>query len=363
MKAALVLNDGTVIRGEGFGAEGEVYGEVVFSTTMTGYQEALTDPSYRGQILTLTYPLVGNYGVNATDSESGRIEVEGFVVREACSQPSHRSSEKGIDEFLGQEGVPGISGVDTRALTLKLRRFGVVPGALKTAEGEIDVEELLERSRAQEAYEKKDLVREVTTSKPLHYENRGQRVVVIDCGMKWNIRNNLLRRGFEVYVVPATYSRGEVLDLDPQGIVISPGPGDPTQAPYVVETSRGLLEEEIPTFGICLGHQTLALAEGAESFKLRFGHRGANQPVKELSTGRVYITSQNHGFGVSCGSLANTDFHQILTNLNDGTCEGMRHRSLPVITTQFHPEASPGPRDTEGYFDEFARMVKENGKA
>lgn len=356
MKAVLVLNDGTVMEGEGFGAEGEGFGEVVFSTSMTGYQEALTDPSYRGQILTLTYPLVGNYGFNRQSYESGGVKVEGFAVREACSMPSHRASERDIDEFLRDEGIPGISGIDTRALTLKLRRYGVVPGAVKVSTEAIEPETLLERSRAQKPYEERDLVREVTAEEVLNY-GHGERVAVIDCGMKLNIRRNLLRRGFSVSVVPAFSSAREILELEPKGIVISPGPGNPTQAPYLIETSRKLMEEGIPIYGVCLGHQLLALAEGAETFKLKFGHRGANQPVRDLDTGRVYITSQNHGFGVSSESLEGTDFQLTSINLNDGTCEGLSHKSLPIITTQFHPEASPGPRDTEWYFDEFVKMV------
>jgi len=362
MKALLVLNDGTVIEGTGFGAEAEVYGEVVFSTSMTGYQEALTDPSYKGQILTLTYPLVGNYGINTEDYESDRIKVEGFVVRENCPIPSHRDSFETLDEFLREHGIPGIAGVDTRALTIKLRKYGVIQGALKTSTEDIDVQELMEKSLAQKPYEERDLVREVTTQEILHYGTGEERVVVIDCGMKWSIRDNLLKRGFSVSVVPAFSKAKEILDLEPEGILISPGPGDPVQAPYVIDTIKELMNQEIPIFGICLGHQMLALASGAETFKLKFGHRGANQPVKDLSSGRVYITSQNHGFGVSTESLEGTDFEQTLINLNDGTCEGLKHKNLPIITTQFHPEASPGPKDTEYIFDVFAEMVHSYAK-
>ncbi len=361
MDAVLVLNDGTVIRGSGFGAEAEVYGEVVFSTSMTGYQEALTDPSYKGQILVLTYPLVGNYGVNKDDYESSRIKVEGFVVREAWPTPDHWKSFSSVDEFLKEQGIPGIQGIDTRALTIKLRKYGVIQGALKTSSEPIDAEELLEKSLRQKPYTERDLVREVTTKQILNF-GTGERVVVIDCGMKWSIRENLLKRGFQVTVVPAFTTAREILNLQPRGIVISPGPGDPEQAGYVVETARELLNHEIPVFGICLGHQILALAAGGETFKLKFGHRGANQPVKDLNTGRVYITSQNHGFAVSSDSLEGTEFDLWMKNLNDNTCEGMRHREKPIITTQFHPEASPGPKDTEFIFDLFADMVREYAK-
>ncbi|GCC10436.1 carbamoyl-phosphate synthase small chain [archaeon] len=362
MKAVLLLNDGTVIEGSGFGDEAEVYGEVVFSTSMTGYQEALTDPSYSGQILTLTYPLIGNYGINTEYFESERINVEGFVIKENCQEPYHRSSFENIDDFLREQKIPGIAGVDTRALTIKLREYGVIQGALKTSKEDIDVHRLMEKSLAQKPYGEKDLVRKVTTKKILQYGSGEERIAVIDCGMKWSIRKNLLKRGFSVSVVPAFLKVKEILDMEPQGIVISPGPGDPVQAPYVTETIRELMNHEIPTFGICLGHQMLALASGAYTFKLKFGHRGANQPVKDLSTGRVYITSQNHGFGVSIESLEGTEFNQTLVNLNDGTCEGLKHRSLPIMTTQFHPEASPGPKDTEYMFDVFAEMVHNYAK-
>ncbi|WP_456475107.1 glutamine-hydrolyzing carbamoyl-phosphate synthase small subunit [Candidatus Pyrohabitans sp.] len=357
MKAALVLEDGTIVSGEGFGAEGEVYGEVVFCTSMTGYQEALTDPSYAGQILLLTYPLVGNYGVNSYDSESLRIQVEGFVVREACGKPSHRSAEATVDEFLKREGIPGIAGVDTRALTIKIRSYGVMKGALKTSQREIDAEALLERCRAAPDIGELDLVSGVTCEDIQHHPGKGPRIAILDLGMKWSIRDNFLKRGCEVYVLPAKTSPKEILNLEPHGVVVSPGPGDPKRVPYAIRTVRELMGE-VPLFGICLGHQMLALASGGETYKLKFGHRGANQPVKDLRTGRVYITSQNHGYAVDAGSLPEDEFRVDKLNLNDSTVEGMRHRSLEIMSVQYHPEANPGPKDSEYLFDEFLEMIR-----
>ena len=356
MKATLVLEDGTVVEGEGFGAEAEVHGEVVFCTSMTGYQEALTDPSYAGQVLLLTYPLVGNYGVNRYDSESTRIQVEGFVVREACDKPSHRDAEATVHEFLRREGVPGIAGVDTRALTRKIRSYGVMKGALKTSKNAIDAQALLERCRSAPDIGELDLVSRVTCSEVQHFPGKGPRIAILDLGMKLSIRDNFLKRGCEVYVLPAKTPAREILALEPRGVVVSPGPGDPKAAPYAIETVKKLMGE-VPLFGICLGHQILALASGGETYKLKFGHRGANQPVKDLRTGRVYITSQNHGYAVDAGSLPEDELRVDKLNLNDSTVEGMRHRSLEIMSVQYHPEANPGPKDSEYLFDEFLRMV------
>jgi carbamoyl-phosphate synthase small subunit len=359
MHATLVLEDGTIVEGSGFGAEKEVFGEVVFNTSMCGYQEALTDPSYNGQILMLTYPMVGNYGVNPQDFESDGIKAEGFAVREDCHIPSHRISEKTIHDFLKEEGVPGISGIDTRALTIKIRKFGTMKGGLKTSKEAIDGEELLERAKKQKDISELDLVSEVTCREVKRYEGRGRHVVLIDCGLKLSILRYLLKRGLAVTVVPAFTKSREILDLGPEGVVVSNGPGDPVQAPYVIETVKELLEEK-PLFGICLGHQLLALAAGARTYKLKFGHRGSNQPVKDLKTGRIYITSQNHGFAVEAGALDGTGFEVSHINLNDNTVEGMRHSELPIFSVQYHPEAHPGPHDNEYLFDEFLEMMKKH---
>jgi carbamoyl-phosphate synthase small subunit len=356
MYATLVLEDGTIVEGKGFGSEKEVYGEVVFNTSMCGYQEALTDPSYNGQILLLTYPMIGNYGINSTDFESDGIKVEGFAIREECAIPSHRSSEKTIGEFLEDNEIPGISEIDTRALTIKIRKYGTMKGALKTSSDKIDAEELLENAKEQPDISELDLVREVTCRDIKTYEGKGKHLVLIDCGLKLSILRDLLERGVRVTVVPASTTYGEILSVEPDGIVVSNGPGDPMQAPYVIKTIHKLFEEK-PMMGICLGHQLLALAAGAKTYKLKFGHRGSNQPVKDLETGKVYITSQNHGFAVDAKTLENTGFEVSHVNLNDNTVEGMRHEDLPILSVQYHPEAHPGPHDNEYLFDEFLKMV------
>ncbi len=357
MKAALVLEDGTIVEGVGIGAEKEVYGEVVFNTSMSGYQEALTDPSYKGQILMFTYPMIGNYGINKNNFESGGVKAEGLVVREACSVPSHRAAGKTIDAFLREHDTPGIAEVDTRALTIKIRKYGTMKGALRTSHDGIDAEALLERARQQPDISELDLVAEVTTEEIRHYEGPGEKVVLLDCGMKLSILRSLLKRGLDVTVVPGVTKADEVLALEPRGVVVSNGPGDPERADYVIKTVRRLVEEK-PVFGICLGHQILALACGGKTFKLKFGHRGANQPVRDLETGRVYITSQNHGFAVDAESLRGTGFRLSHVNLNDNTAEGLSHEELPVFSVQYHPEANPGPRDSDYLFDEFVKVLR-----
>ncbi|MEE8168005.1 MAG: glutamine-hydrolyzing carbamoyl-phosphate synthase small subunit [Candidatus Hydrothermarchaeales archaeon] len=356
LQATLVLEDGTIVEGEGFGAEREVFGEVVFNTSMCGYQEALTDPSYKGQILMLTYPLIGNYGINAEDFESDGIKAEGFVVREACEIPSHRSSEKTIHEFLLEQDIPGIAGIDTRALTINIRKYGTMKAALKTSTAEIDGKELLEKARKQKDISELDLVSKVTSKEIKRYAGEGKKVALLDCGMKLSILRNLLQRGCDVTVFPAFATSKEILEAEPDGILVSNGPGDPVQAPYAIEVLKKLLEEK-PLFGICFGQQLLALAVGAKTYKLKFGHRGSNQPVKDLDTGRVYITSQNHGFAVDADSLEGTGFKVAKINLNDNTVEGMQHGELPIFSVQYHPEANPGPKDNEYLFDEFLGMI------
>ena len=359
-KAYLVLEDGSVYEGEAFGAPVTAHGEVVFNTSMTGYQEVLTDPSYAGQLVMLTYPLVGNYGINTHDVESKRIQVSALVVREHCSYPSHSSSSSTLDQYLASQDIPGISGVDTRAITRRLRTHGVMMGILSEEDPERLVAQLKEAPR----YGELDLVRTVTTDAlyqwdgPLRETSEPRyRILVSDCGLKLNILRLLAKRGCEVTALPATASTEDILALEPSGIVISPGPGDPALVDYVVNTTRGLIGR-VPMMGICLGHQILARALGGKTFKLKFGHRGANHPVKDVSTGEVHITSQNHGYSVDPNSLPQ-GLEVSHVSLNDGTVEGLRHRELPILTIQYHSEAAPGPRDNEYIFDQFLDMVRD----
>ena len=363
-EAYLVLEDGSVHRGYRFGAPSDAVGEVVFNTTMTGYQEVLTDPSYAGQLVTLTYPLVGNYGINSVDFESRRIQVSGLIVREHCDAPSHGSSDRTIHQFLEDQGIPGISGVDTRAITRRLRSQGVMMGVISS-----DPDVALARLEESPNYGELDHVRTVSTleryswddgrvlSEPQNASERPFRVLVTDCGLKYNILRELNRRGCEVQVVPADTSAEDLLSLNPSGVLLSPGPGDPQLLDYVVDNARRILGRT-PVMGICLGHQIVARALGAETFKLKFGHRGGNHPVRDLSTDRVYITAQNHGYAVRADSLPpGLEISHI--NLNDDTVEGLTHREFPVFTIQYHSEASPGPRDNEYLFDRFLQMMRE----
>ena len=381
-KAFLALEDGSVYEGYPFGAEKSTYGEVVFNTSMTGYQEMLTDPSYAGQILVATYPLIGNYGINEEDFESSRIQVAGFVVREECRKPSHLKSTRTLDEFLKSQNIPGLAGVDTRALVRRLRSFGVMMGMIAVGQ---TPEEALAKLETIPRYDLVDFVEKVTTKEPYQWEpeeasgrqsaieegrNRGLetwdselrtlRIVVLDCGLKYNILRSLKRLGCQVMAVPCTASPDFILkELQPDGVVLSPGPGDPALLEYLLPTVRQLVETK-PTMGICLGHQLIARAFGAKTFKLKFGHRGANHPVKDLQTGRVHITAQNHGYAVDPDTLpAELEVSHI--NLNDGTVEGLRHRKLPVFSIQYHSEASPGPLDNMYLFERFLQMVKEQG--
>ena len=363
-QAFLVLEDGSTYRGYAFGAERSGHGEVVFNTSMTGYQEMLTDPSYAGQIVVPTYPLIGNYGINERDFESRRVQVSGFVVREHCAAPSHSLSTSTLDEFLVAQGVPGISAVDTRAITRRLRTRGVMMGVIAVDESP---EDALARLRDLPGYGDVDFVRQVSTEKPYAWEQGpvapgavdggAPRIVVTDCGLKYNILRILRSKGCEVVAVPATASARDILDRRPDGVLLSPGPGDPELLDYAVETARGLLGR-VPIMGICLGNQVLGRAFGGKTFKLKFGHRGGNHPVRDLATDRVYITAQNHGYAVDADSLP-SDVEVSHVSLNDGTAEGLRHKSLPVMSIQYHSEASPGPHDNEYLFDRFLTMVKD----
>ncbi len=383
-RATLALEDGSSFEGVGCGAEGVTSGEVVFNTSMTGYQEILTDPSYAGQIVAMTCPEIGNYGTTALDAESKRPFVAGFIVRECSPLASNWRSVDTLHDFLCAHHIVALSGIDTRALTRRLRSGGVLRGAIGT--GAISVETLVERARQAPPMEGQDLVRAVTCAEPFGFggspgaplanesgvatdrefvlpglagNTGGDRplVAAYDLGMKWNILRRLAAHGCSVRVFPATAPASEVLAERPDGIFLSNGPGDPAALPYVVANVRALLENGLPVFGICLGHQVLALALGGRTFKLKFGHRGGNHPVKDLETGRVEITAQNHGFAVEAGSLP-PDVVITHESLYDGTIEGLRRRDAPVFSVQYHPEASPGPHDADYLFRRFLSAMR-----
>jgi len=358
--ALVALEDGRIFTGRSFGAPGERCGEVVFNTSMTGYQEILTDPSYAGQIVTMTYPLIGNYGVNPEDVESSRIQVEGLIVREACRTPSNWRAVKSLPEYLQENNIIGIEGVDTRALTLHIRTAGAMKAAISTEDR--SPEELVEMARAWPGLVGRDMVQYVTCPETYRWDSPPGarfRVVAYDFGAKHNILRLLARSGCEVTVVPATTRATDALAFEPDGVLLSNGPGDPAGVPHIVAEVRKLIGK-VPIFGICLGHQLLGLALGGRTFKLKFGHRGANQPVRELATGRVDITSQNHGFCVDIDSMPSAEVELTHVNLDDGTLEGFRHRSLPLFAVQYHPEAAPGPHDAAHLFERFTAMMAEN---
>jgi carbamoyl-phosphate synthase small subunit len=386
MRAILALEDGRYFLGESFGATGTTVGEVCFNTSMTGYQEVLTDPSYRGQIVAMTAPQIGNYGVNDLDDESEAVHVRGYVIEELSPVASNWRSRGTLDEYLKKWNVPGIQGVDTRALTKHLRSRGAMQGCLTTED--ISPEQAVAKAKAAPPMAGSDFVKEVTPKAayawdPENKESRAwtivkgdgastevtengevfeklppikHRIVAYDFGMKRNILRRLRQEGFQVQVVPAQTSAADVMALKPDGVFLSNGPGDPAALTYVHENLRGLMGKT-PIFGICLGHQMLGYAFGGKTFKLKFGHRGGNQPVKDLQTGKVTITSQNHGFAVDAESLP-ADVEVTHINLNDQTVEGLRHRSLPIFSVQYHPEAAPGPNDASYFFGQFAKLIE-----
>ncbi|MCZ7624996.1 MAG: carbamoyl phosphate synthase small subunit [Candidatus Methylomirabilota bacterium] len=387
-RALLALADGTIFEGRAFGAEGEAVGEVVFNTSMTGYQEVLTDPSYKGQMVVMTYPLIGNYGINPEDVESRALAVEGFIVKEASPYPSNWRSAQTLDSYLTEQGIVGIQGIDTRALTRHLRDHGAMEGVISTQD--LDPERLIAKAKGSPGLIGRDLVKEVACTSPYTWhegpwqlsksdkesgESVNQlklfpsrltpyasryKVVAYDCGIKLNILRKLIEAGCDVSVVPPDTPTSMILGLKPDGIFLSNGPGDPEGVPYLIDNVRKLIGTK-PIFGICLGHQILGLALGGRTYKLKFGHHGGNQPVKDLTTGKVEITTQNHGFAVDIASIPDPEVELTHINLNDHTVEGMRHRRLPIFSVQYHPEASPGPHDASYLFERFVGLMAQAG--
>ncbi|HET9015063.1 MAG TPA: glutamine-hydrolyzing carbamoyl-phosphate synthase small subunit [Thermomicrobiaceae bacterium] len=362
LRGALILEDGRIFRGEPFGAPVDAEGEAVFTTTMTGYQEVATDPSFRGQIVCMTYPLIGNYGVTPGDEQSRQPWIAGMIAREYCDEPSHYRSVGTFAEYLRDHGIPALHSVDTRALTRHIRVHGAMRAVLVSDRAGRGDDELRARARRAWAPGDEDVVRSVTTpverdlqpDAPLH-------LVLVDCGVKENIIASLERRGVRITVVPYDTSAAEILALEPDGVVTSPGPGDPENAEPAIEAVRDLLNARVPYMGICLGHQLLALAVGARTSKLKFGHRGGNHPVKDLASGLVTITSQNHGYQVDANSVPmDLGWRVSQINLNDGSVEGLEHAELPVFSIQYHPEGSPGPLDSQYLFDRFIERVRES---
>jgi carbamoyl-phosphate synthase small subunit len=362
--AALALADGRVFRGKAFGADANASGEAVFTTTMTGYQEVCTDPSFRGQIVCMTYPLIGNYGVNGDDDESRQPWIAGLVVREWSAQPSNWRSTGTIDDYLRRAGIPGISGIDTRALTRHIRSVGDTRAVLVHHAQAITDQELTAMAQDAPLPGEQDVVGEVRETGEMVYgdPSSATHVVVLDCGVKRNIVRSLVNRGVQVTVVPYGTPYSRIADLNPDGVIVSPGPGDPANLDDGLDVVRSLLADQRPYFGICLGHQLLARAIGAETDKLKFGHRGGNQPVRDERTGKVTITAQNHSYRVVDSTVPTGDGWQVaLRNLNDQSVEGLSHERLPVLSVQFHPEASPGPSDSNGMFDQFLDLIASRG--
>ncbi len=357
MKKQLILEDGTVFVGKGFGSETETIGEVVFNTGMTGYQEILSDPSYCGQIVTLTYPLIGNYGINRDDFESINPAVQGLIVKENAEFPSNWRTELSLHDYLKMKKIPGIAGIDTRKLTKIIRQHGTLKGMICGIEE--DAEEIVAKLRMKDLTN--DQVKQVSTKTPYPSPGRGHRIVLVDFGLKHGILRELNNRDCDVIVVPYNTTAEEILSLSPDGIMLSNGPGDPKDVPEAIEMIQGLLGK-VPLFGICLGHQLFALACGANTEKMKFGHRGSNHPVKDLQTGKVALTSQNHGYTVKEDSVTGTDLEVTHIALNDGTIEGLAHKNVAAFTVQYHPEASPGPEDANSLFNQFMELVEAEKK-
>ncbi len=373
MKAILLLEDGSVFKGTGFGAKGQRCGEVVFNTSMTGYQEILTDPSYNEQIITMTYPLIGNYGTNAMDTESRRVFASGFIVKENCKYPSNWRSKYSLNEYLRKNNVVGLEGIDTRKLVKHIRTEGAMRGIISSTD--LNVRKLAAKLQQYPGLVDRDIVRNVTTKKAYRWDKgivdvltsveqkpeTKYKVVAFDFGIKQNILRLLRSHGCEVHVVPAETGAKDVLAQKPDGVFLSNGPGDPDPVVYAIENIRKLLGR-VPIFGICLGHQLLGLAVGGRRFKLKFGHHGANHPVKDLRTAKIEITSQNHGFCIDVDSLKDKDVEITHMNLNDNTLEGFRCRNVPAFCVQYHPEASPGPHDSNYLFKEFTNLMDRRNK-
>lgn len=367
LKGILALEDGTVFEGESFGARGEAVGEVVFNTSLTGYQEILTDPSYSSQIITMTYPLIGNYGVNNNDVESSKVQVSGFVVKEACRYPSNFTSQKTISQYLMENNVVGIEDIDTRALTRHIRVKGAMKAVIYAGDDSISNDDLVDKARSWQGLVGLDLAKNVTCKEPYIWNERDDQarphggyrysIVAFDFGIKYNILRIMASLGYKITVVPASTTAQEVLSYEPDGIFLSNGPGDPAAVTYAIDTVKSLIGKK-PIFGICLGHQILGLALGGRTYKLKFGHRGGNHPVRNIQTGAIEITSQNHGFCVDMESLESSNARMTHINLNDGTCEGLADPERKLFCVQYHPEASPGPHDSGYLFEQFMSMLE-----
>ncbi len=382
-KAVLALEDGTWFEGQAFGADGKVFGEVVFNTSMTGYQEILTDPSYRGQMVTMTYPMIGNTGVNHVDVESRKPFLSGFIVKEYCKHPSNYRMTSTLGDYLRKHGIVAIEGIDTRALTAHLRTHGAKKGVISTTE--LNPAKLVKQAKDSQGLVGRDLVKEVTCDKPYHWtelpynldaadhtpsdqmnlgldkEAKKIKIAALDCGIKYNILRRLVAEGFDVTVYPATTPAAEILNSGVKGVFLSNGPGDPEGVPYVADTVRDLIHRNIPIFGICLGHQILGLALGGKTYKMKFGHRGGNQPVLNRLNSKIEITSQNHGFAVDEESLDKNLVTATHVNLSDNTSEGLMMKNKPVFSVQYHPESSPGPHDSRYLFQQFRELIERNG--
>ncbi|MBD3347222.1 MAG: glutamine-hydrolyzing carbamoyl-phosphate synthase small subunit [Chitinivibrionales bacterium] len=366
MKGYIALEDGTVFKGESFGAPGESVGEIVFNTAMTGYQEVLTDPSYNNQIVTMTYPLIGNYGITETDIESSRVQVAGFVVKEACGYPSNFTSQQSLGEYLEKSGIIGIQGIDTRLLTRKIRLKGAMNAVLYAGENGINTDDLVDKAKAWEGLLDKDIVKNVTCKKPWVWNEVSDSgdakkkprfsIVAFDYGIKYSILRILESLGGKITVVPASTKAADVLALNPDGVFLSNGPGDPGGVPYAVDTLKELIGK-VPIFGICLGHQLAGLALGGKRYKLKFGHHGANHPVRNLKTGEIEITSQNHNYCIDAESMKAAGVTMTHLNLNDITCEGLSDPDAKVFSVQYHPEAAPGPHDSGYLFEKFITLI------